>query len=112
MEKIKDLKWYQNRVKVLIKKNQNCPVQKSKEWFSARNLRITASEASCCLPKIQDVCEIYEKLFNVNIKYDINKCLSSYDSKEDYIINKCRTFYGENLFIDNIYNYCRYIFRI
>jgi putative phage-type endonuclease len=29
--------------------------------------------------------------------------MSHYDNKTDYIINKCRTFYGENLFKDSIY---------
>lgn len=93
--------WYINRVKILLKKPQ--PVQKSKEWFKARCSVITASEASSCIPKTKEICEPYEKLFNKKFKYDITKNLSSYDTKEDYIINKCRTFYGENLFIDNIY---------
>jgi hypothetical protein len=100
--KERSLTWYKNRVKVLRAKPQ--PVQKSKEWFAARNTRITASEASCCIPKIKEVTLTYEKLFNVNFnKYDATKNLSIYDTKEDYIINKCRTFYGENLFNDNKY---------
>lgn len=95
--------WYEKQVKKLIEINKSCPVQKSKNWFASRNTRITASEASSCLPKIEEICSTYEKLFNVKIKYNPNQNLSSYDSKEDYIMNKCRTFYGENLFKDNIY---------
>jgi hypothetical protein len=98
-----DFKWYQKQVKKLIEINKNCPVQKTKPWYEMRNCKITASEASSCLPKIEDICSTYEKLFNVKIKYNPNQNLSSYDTKEDYIINKCRTFYGENLFKDNIY---------
>lgn len=98
-----DFKWYQKQVKKLIEINKNCPVQKTKPWYEMRNCKITASEASSCLPKIEEICLPYEKLFNVKIKYNPNQNLSSYDSKEDYIINKCRTFYGENLFKDNIY---------
>lgn len=103
MGKVRDLKWYQNRVKKLIEINKNCPIQKSPEWFAARNTKCTASEAASCLPRIKEVCEVYEKLFNTSFKYDQNKSLSSYDSRNEYIINKCRTFYGENLFKDNIY---------
>lgn len=95
--------WYEKQVKKLIEINKSCPVQKSKNWFAARNTRVTASEASSCLPKIEEICSTYEKLFNVKIKYNPNQNLSSYDTKEDYIMNKCRTFYGENLFKDNIY---------
>lgn len=98
-----DLKWYQAQVKKLIEINKNCPVQKTKPWYEMRNCKITASEASSCLPKIEKICITYEKLFNVKIKYNPLQNLSSYDTKEDYIINKCRTFYGENLFKDNIY---------
>lgn len=99
--KLKSETWYKNRVKVLRAKPQ--PVQKSKEWFDARNTRITASEAACCIPKIRETTLVYEKLFNVSFKYDATKNWSTYDTKEDYIINKCRTFYGENLFNDNKY---------
>ncbi len=99
----KNTKWYQNRIKKLIEINKNCPAQKSKEWYIARNTRITASEASSALPKIEEICSTYEKIFNVKIKYNPNQNLSVYDTKEEYIINKCRTFYGENLFKDNIY---------
>lgn len=97
----KTVKWYRNRVKVLRAKPQHA--QKSPGWYQSRNLRVTASEASCCLPKIQEICRVYEDLFNVKIKYNPDKCLNTYDTRESYIINKCRTFYGENLFQDNKY---------
>jgi hypothetical protein len=99
--KLRSLKWYRARVKVLRAKPQH--KQKSIGWYQSRNLRVTASEASCCLPKIKEVCQVYENLFNVKIKYNPDKCLNTYDTLESYIINKCRTFYGENLFQDNKY---------
>jgi hypothetical protein len=99
--KKRTLKWYRNRVKVLRAKPQFA--QKTEGWYKSRNLRVTASEASCCLPKTREVCEVYENLFDVKIKYNPDKCLNTYDTKESYIINKCRTFYGENLFQDNKY---------
>ena len=102
-KKPKDIKWYQKQVKKLIEINKNCPIQRSKLWYEMRNTRITASSASSCLPKIEEICVPYEKLFNVKIKYNPNQCFNTYETKEDFIINKCRTFYGENLFKDNIY---------
>lgn len=98
----KNLKKLRNRVKLLRKKPQ--PPQRSEEWFKARNTRITASEAACCLTLSEELCKIYVEDFNVqNFKYKPDHCMSHYDNKIDYIINKCRTFYGENLFKDSIY---------
>jgi hypothetical protein len=100
--KPRDINWYRNRVKLLCKKPQ--PPQRSVEWFRARNTRITASEAACCLPLSELVCKTYVDDFNVkNFKYKPDQCLSHYDNREDYIINKCRTFFGENLYKDSIY---------
>jgi len=101
--KTRDIKWYQKQVKKLIEINKNCHPQKSPGWYEMRNTRITASSASSCLPKIEEICIPYEKLFNVKIKYNPNQCFNTYETKEDFIINKCRAFYGENLFKDNIY---------
>lgn len=100
--KTRDVKWYRNRVKVLRAKEQ--PAQRSVDWFRARNTRVTASEAACCLTLSEEHCKVYVEDFNVkNFKYKPDHCLSHYDNREDYIINKCRTFYGENLFKDSIY---------
>ena len=102
-KKPKDIKWYQKQVKKLIEINKNSPIQKSDLWYEMRNTRITASSASSCLPKIEEIYSTYEKLFNVKIKYNPNQYFNSYETREDFIINKCRSFYGENLFKDNIY---------
>jgi len=102
MNKTRDAKWYRNRVKVLRAKPQE--IQRSPSWFRARNTRITASEAACCLTLSEEHCKVYVDDFNVkNFKYNPDHCMSHYDNREDYIINKCRTFYGENLFKDSIY---------
>lgn len=101
--KIRDIKWYQKQVKKLIEINKNCPIQRSTLWYEMRNTRITASSASSCLPKIEEIYSAYEKLFNIKIKYNPNQYFNNYENREDFIINKCRTFYGENLFKDNIY---------
>ena len=102
MEKERNLKWYQDQVKKL----QAIPSdpQRSPEWFKARHTRITASEGACCLTLSEEICKQYTTDFNIKkFKYNPNACLSHYDTKQDYIINKCRTFYGENLFKDSIY---------
>ncbi len=97
-----NLKRLQKRVKLLRKKPQ--PPQRSEEWFKARNTRVTASEVACCLTLSEELCKIYVDDFNIqNFKYKPEHCMSHYDNKIDYIINKCRTFYGENLFRDSIY---------
>jgi hypothetical protein len=102
MNKQRDIRWYSNRVKMLRSKPQ--PEQRSEKWFKARQTRVTASEAACCLTLSEEICKQYVEDFNVkNFKYKPDKCLSHYDNREDYIINKCRTFYGENLFKDSIY---------
>lgn len=97
----RSLKQLQNTVKILLKKPQ--PVQKSKEWFEARQTRLTASEIASCLYKSEKVCDIYCKTFNITMKYNENVCLNPYESKEKYIINKCEAFYGKNVFRDNEY---------
>lgn len=102
MLKSKTLKQLQKHVKYL--ETIPSPEQRTIEWFNARYKAITASEAACCLTLSEEVCKIYVDTFNIeNFKYKPDKCLSHYDNKEDYIVNKCRGFYGENLFKDSIY---------
>lgn len=88
----------------LIKKNETCPVQRTPEWYAARNTRITASEAASCLYKSQKVCQAYVNEFNLqNFKYKENECLNPYETREDYIIKKCSAAFGENVFKDSIF---------
>jgi putative phage-type endonuclease len=102
MNKIKDINWYRNRVKVLRSKPQ--PIQRSPEWFKNRNTRVTASEVACCLTLSEEICKIYVDAFKLaKFKYNPNKCLSHYDTEEEYILKKCNAFYGENVFTDSVY---------
>lgn len=85
---------------------QTIPVipQRHPLWFNARYKSITASEAACCLTLSEEMCKAYVNSFDIkDFKYKPDKCLSHYDNKEDYIINKCRGFYGENLFKDSVF---------
>lgn len=92
-----------NRLNSLYKRNLEAPAQRSAEWFSARNTAINASEIAACLKKTEEICQDYIQQFNIeNFKID-NKCCSHFDTKEDFIINKCRAFFGEQVFVDTIF---------
>ena len=68
-----------------------------------RNLKITASEVACCLTNIEPVCKPYVEEFNIqNFKYD-GGCVSHFDTKENYIIKKCKAYNGENVFKDSVF---------
>lgn len=96
-----ELRRCQRRVQALRKKTQ--PVQRSQEWFDMRNLKVTASEVACCLTNTESVCKPYVEEFGIkNFKYD-GKCLSHFDTKEDYIIKKCKAFNGESVFRDSVF---------
>lgn len=97
-----NLKRLRAKVKALQKKPQ--PEQRSPEWFTARNTRITASEAASCLYKSKSTCESYVNQFNIqNFKYKDTEPLNHYETREDYIIKKCAAFNGESVFKDSIY---------
>jgi hypothetical protein len=96
------LKTYRRKVKLLQKKPQ--PEQRTPEWYESRYKRITASEAASCLFKSKKSCQAYVEEFKlINFKYKDTEPLNHYETREDYIIKKCRGFYGENLFKDTIY---------
>jgi putative phage-type endonuclease len=99
----KNLKRLRNRVKALVKKNEGLCPQRSAGWFEARNIAISASEVSACLTNTEEICRPYIEEFNIQgFKID-GKCCSHFDDKEEYIIKKCRSFFGENVFKDSIY---------
>lgn len=101
--KLKDnLSRLRNRVKTLLKKPQ--PVQRSPEWFANRNTLVTASEAASCLTTSKKVCENYVNLYGLsNFKYNDTKSANSYEKMNDYILKKCKAFYGESVFTDSVY---------
>lgn len=97
-----NLKILRNRVKRLLKKPQ--PKQRTPEWFKQRQTRVTASEAASCFYKTEKVCQEYVKEFNItNFKFKDTEPLNPYDTKEQYIIKKCNSFFGLNDFKDNPY---------
>ena len=101
--KLKDnLSRLRNRVKTLLKKPQ--PVQRSPEWFANRNTLVTASEAASCLTTSKKLCERYANLYDIsNFKYNDTKSANSYEKMNDYILKKCKAFYGEKVFFDSVY---------
>lgn len=101
IRKVRDIKWYQKHVKNLRSKEQ--PQQRSVEWYNLRNTRITASEIASCLTNTEEICKAYMEEFNItDLKFD-NKCLSHFDTREEYIIKKCKSFFGENVFKDSVF---------
>jgi len=94
----------QNRVKYLLDQHKTNPIlQRSPEWFELRNIAISASEIASCLTNTEEICRPYINEFNIeNFKID-NKCCSHFDTKEDFIINKCKTFNGINVFKDSVF---------
>lgn len=94
----------QNKVNNLLKKNANNLIpQRSPEWYLARNIALNASEIAACLTHTEEVCKDYMTQFNLpNFKLD-GKCCSHFDTREDFIVNKGRAFFGENVFIDSIF---------
>ena len=101
--KTKEENRLKTKVKNLIKKNAKAPIQRSPEWYIARYIAINASEANACLTHTEEICRDYMTQFNLpNFQLD-NKCCSHFDTKEDFIINKGRAFFGENVFKDSIY---------
>ena len=92
--------WLRKRVKILQKKPQ--PEQRSEAWFKQRQTRITASEAASCLFRSKETCEKYVNLFGIkNFKYKDTCGINPYESRDEYIIKKCRSFFGESVFKDN-----------
>lgn len=97
-----NLQTYRRRVKALMKKPQ--PEQRTPEWYKQRYTRVTASEAASCLTKCKMCCEDYVNEFDIqDFKYKEDAPVNPYENKQDYIIKKCRGFYGEQVFRDNVF---------
>ncbi len=100
-------KYYNNmaintKVSSLLSRHQ--PVQRTPDWYTARNTKITASEAASCLPFTEMLCKDYLSAFNQTFKnYNENKTLNSYKKKSEYIMDKCMSFHGKNTYKDSVY---------
>lgn len=65
------------------------PEQRSKEWYEARNTRITASDGATCLTVKQDDIEKHEnKVFELK-KTTLGTCCNPYSNKKEFIRKKC-----------------------
>lgn len=91
------------KIDSLIKRNESAPTQRSKEWFFVRNTAINASEIAACLTNTKEVWEDYVKQFGIEPKKYDNKSCSHFSTREDFIIDKCKAFMGEQVFFDSIY---------
>lgn len=99
-EEYKTIDWLKKRVKQLQKKPQ--PEQRTEAWFKQRQTRITASEAASCLFKNKKTCQRYVEIYGIkNFRYRDTEGINPYESRDEYIIKKCRSFYGESVFKDN-----------
>jgi putative phage-type endonuclease len=75
------------KVKKLMEKPM--PEQRSKEWFEARRLKVTASSAASLLSKTERECGSYVKTYNLEDTFDYNgKCCNSYSSFEQFKMDK------------------------
>lgn len=74
------------------------PIQRTEEWFSAREKRITASEAADCLTLNENSLNLYREYFNLTEKEcptKLDKCANTYHSGgvTSYLIKKINNFY-------------------
>lgn len=90
------------RVQKLIDLPQT--VQRSPEWFLARQTRITASAVSSLLVKDEQTCKGYVDAYNLHETFEFNqKCCNPYSSKKQFIMSKIKnvftgsvaTFWGQ-----------------
>lgn len=87
---------YKDRVEFL--KNSPQPEQRTEAWYSAREIRITASEAADCLRLTKEIIDPYKKLFNLSDKEFPelpNKCANKYNPGgiNAYLKKKANSFY-------------------
>lgn len=97
-----DVRLLRARVKGLLKRPQ--PEQRTEAWYTQRQTKVTASECASCFSRSTRVCEPYVRTFGVpNFKYSDTEPLNPYETKEDYILKKCASFFGEHEFRDTVF---------
>jgi len=78
------------QVEYLIQQPQ--PEQRTKEWYHARQSRITASAVSSLLTRNEDVCKQYVETYGLQDTFDYdNKCCNKFSSKKQFTLDKCRS---------------------
>lgn len=72
--------------------NQPQPEQRTKEWYHARQSRITASAVSSLLSRNEEVCKQYVDAYGLHETFDYNnKSCNQYSSKLQFKLDKCRS---------------------
>ena len=72
--------------------NQPQPEQRTKEWYFARQSRITASAVSSLLVRSEAVCKQYVDAYELHEIFDYNnKSCNQYSSKQQFKLDKCRS---------------------
>jgi len=70
------------------------PAQRTEEWYKARETRITASEAACCVSKTKEICEEYVKLYSIkDFKMGDTVSANKYKTQDKFLIEKATSFY-------------------
>jgi putative phage-type endonuclease len=78
------------QVEFLLKQEQ--PEQRTKEWYEARQTRITASAVSSLLTRNEEVCKQYVDAYGLEDIFDYDgKSCNKYSSKQQFILDKCRS---------------------
>lgn len=78
------------QVEFLLQQPQ--PEQRTKEWYEARQSRITASAVSSLLTREEKVCKEYVETYGLQDIFDYNgKSCNQYSSKQQFILDKCRS---------------------
>lgn len=83
------------QVEYLLKQPQ--PEQRTKEWYEARQTRITASSVSSLLLRNELVCKEYVETYNLEdiFNYD-NKSCNDYSTKKQFMLDKCRSSFSSS----------------
>lgn len=83
---------FRRKIKTLQNKPQ--PEQRTEDWYSAREVRVTASEAANCLTLDETACKEYVDYYKISdFKYKPNQCANVYSDTQSYLLEKTNKFY-------------------
>jgi hypothetical protein len=83
---------FARKIKTLQNKVQ--PEQRTEPWYSAREVRVTASEAANCLLLDESSCREYVDYYNLkDFKLKPNNCANAYSDLNTYLVEKTHKFY-------------------
>lgn len=77
------------QVEFLLQQPQ--PEQRTKEWYEARQSKVTASAVSNLLVRDENTCKQYVELYGLQDIFDYNnKSCNQYSSKHQFTLDKCK----------------------